>query len=110
MTLRGPLILLLTAIALLGTSCLERTNPPLPGDPKLALLAGRWRDAGTLGGTAKLAHDDPDPLQRRYDPGTFLRLSGLYATDTEVWACDLKISRLQAFDFSGKLTRSFGRG
>lgn len=97
------------ALLLLAVSCLERVDAPLPlnsagGPPML------WEGADGFGGDAVLAADSPDPWERRFAPGGFVRLGGIDADEGTVWAADLGLARLQAFDYEGRYLRSLGSG
>ena len=100
--LAAPLWLTVLLCAGLLTACVERVNPELRLDPRLASLAQDWSLAGSFGGDAQLEVDSPDPWQQRFEPGGFKRVAGVLAENGEVWVCDLGISRLQVFDPSGK--------
>jgi hypothetical protein len=103
-------ILCVLCASVVISGCVERVDAPLPVDRRLAAEAGSWTAAGTFGGTAELVTTSDDPWERRFDDGTFLRLSGLDTTADEVWVCDTAISRIQVFDYDGNFQRSYGSG
>lgn len=104
------LTLCLCACAVVFSGCVERVDAPLPVNRDLAAQAGQWQDAGSFGGHAELEIDSADPWERRFDSGTFETIAGVEATQAEVWVCDIGISRLQVFDFEGRLLRTLGSG
>ena len=108
--MKPRLIVASLACLLMASGCVERTDAPLPVDPKLAAQAGHWLDGGSFGGHAKLTVESKDPWEQRFDAGTFVNISGLDTTAKEVWVTDLGISRIQVFDYDGHLLRTLGRG
>ncbi|MCH7472948.1 hypothetical protein IIA79_08365, partial [bacterium] len=69
-----------------------------------------WELAGKFGGQAKVSVKSDDPWEVRYAPGGFVDIAGVCATSDEVWVCDLGISRIQVFDFDGRVLRTIGSG
>jgi len=102
------LALVLCGCALAG--CIERLDYE-PATASTANQSGqRWELAGEFGGDALPANNAVDPWERRFQPGGFKLVSGVCATDDEVWVCDLGISRIQIFSFDGTWIRSIGAG
>jgi len=97
-------------LALLCCGCLEPVDAPLRLSARQAAQAQSWSLQGQFGGPAQPSVASSDPWQQRFEPGGFLRVSGLCATDNRVYICDLGISRVQVFDFEGRFVESFGRG
>jgi hypothetical protein len=110
------MIRLMAALALLlgllpVGGCLESTTASLPPTRRQSgVPVPHWKYVGSFGGPARLAVGSDDPWERRYEAGRFLQLVGIDATESEVWACDLGVSRIQVFDHSGRLLRSIGAG
>jgi hypothetical protein len=99
------------ALALASGGCLERTNATPPPTLRHAdVPVPRWKYVASFGGPAQLTVSSDDPYARRYEDGKFVQLSGISATDHELWACDLGVSRVQVFDFDGRWLRSVGSG
>jgi len=104
--MRTVLSLLILAVALSTTGCLERTTT---ADSAHSGDSG-WRLGARFGGEAELSVSGDDPLELRYVPGGFKQISGLDVTENEVWVCDLDISRIQVFNYDGRLLRMIGSG
>ncbi|MDQ3022866.1 MAG: hypothetical protein M3R04_00565 [bacterium] len=94
----------------LACGCVERVDAPLPINAKLAAQARSWTEVEGFGGHARPLVETDDPWDKRFDAGTFERISGLDSSDDEVWVTDAGISRLQVFDYEGNWKREYGRG
>jgi hypothetical protein len=90
--------------------CLQRTNSNLPLQSANDGYTTKWKLVGTFGERAPALPADADPWQTHYPPGQFRKIAGLCATDKEVWVCDLRVSRVQVFDFAGNYLREVGQG
>jgi|GEM_PF-2037855 len=95
-------------LAILLCSCLERVDRDIP--VSASGQAETWEYRGSFGGTAEPVAATNDPWEIRFEPGKFREIAGVCATGSEVWVCDLAISRIQVFDFNGKLKREIGSG
>jgi len=107
----GRLRALLAACCLLALcGCLQRADYDIPVDVKAAGQQAQWQLAGSFGGEAVVEQQSADPWQVRFKPGGFVETAGICVTDSEVWVCDLGISRIQIFDYDGNYLRSTGEG
>lgn len=108
--IRRLLTTLVFAVTLLASGCLQRTNADLPVQGSHENYNVKWTLVGTFGGPAPKLAAGADPWTTRYEPGQFREISGVCATDDEVWVCDLGVSRIQVFDFDGNYLREIGEG
>ena len=70
-----------------------------------------WQLAGSFGRPAEpLNPAEQNPWLKRFVDGSFLEMSGLSATNDEVWVTDSGISRIQVFSRDGSFLRSIGAG
>ncbi len=92
-------------------ACIERTDSGVSGRSAAGEEANLgWVKAGEFGGNAEEITRSSDPWEMRFENGKFNLLSGICATEDEVWACDLEISRIQVFDLDGNHKRNIGLG
>lgn len=107
--MRRPVALLFIACALLA-GCMQRLDADLPITAQAGDVPTSWQLAGSFGGAAQVSVNSSDPYQVRFAPGGFVEIAGVCATKSEVWVCDLGLSRIQIFDLSGNYLRSIGAG
>ncbi len=112
MKIQLTLISLIAALAILmlAPGCIEKIDADLPVNAVSGTETVDWYLAGTFGGEAVVSEPKADPWEVRCDPGGFVKIAGVCATDDEVWVCDEGISRIQIFDLYGRHRSNRGQG